>query len=194
MAAFAIVIPVTWNTTYVTTMLWQKPKAGSEVRVWRLGLDAERGAFRMDIGVLDKTTPYDFGDHVDVGIVYGPYDGHYPILGDGVSITRSEFLQKTLGFQICCADFPERPGLNTPIGIYSITIPYWLAILLCFPLPLVWLWRIPHRRRAYHRAHGLCLHCGYDLRASTGKCPECGVPITAPRESKPLTPTVPPLE
>jgi hypothetical protein len=54
-------------------------------------------------------------------------------------------------------------------------IPYWFLLLLfaCAGLPLVLRLRAQRRRSRRLRANQ-CLSCGYDLRATTGRCPECG--------------------
>jgi predicted amidophosphoribosyltransferase len=41
-----------------------------------------------------------------------------------------------------------------------------------------WEHRDNRRQQRQHRlAHGLCVSCGYDLRESQSRCPECGRPI-----------------
>src|SRR3954467_3942142 len=48
-----------------------------------------------------------------------------------------------------------------------------LAALLLVSYSIAWL--TAARRRWNERLRrGECLHCGYDLRASVGRCPECG--------------------
>ena len=54
-------------------------------------------------------------------------------------------------------------------------VRWWPIMLACAVLPALWLWSF--RRRARERrlqGSGHCVACGYDLRASEGRCPECG--------------------
>lgn len=57
------------------------------------------------------------------------------------------------------------------------SIPDWLLAVLALILPLAWARKWGQQRRL--TAAGLCPHCGYDLRASRDRCPECGTPIPA---------------
>ena len=71
------------------------------------------------------------------------------------------------------------------IGFYT---PYWLLtpVVLGPPMARRLILLIRARRRARRKRMGLCLHCGYDLRSSLLRCPECGesrstAPATAGR-------------
>ena len=60
-----------------------------------------------------------------------------------------------------------------PAGWWTLQMPHWPVAALGAVLPVMWVrWRRAARRRA---AVGLCRRCGYDLRASTDRCPECGL-------------------
>ena len=59
---------------------------------------------------------------------------------------------------------------------YHAVILPWPFILLVLGGPLL-RWLHLRRRRMLRDRMGLCAHCGYDLRQSSGKCPECGAAI-----------------
>ncbi len=61
-----------------------------------------------------------------------------------------------------------------------IAVPYWFIALLCLPLPLIAFRRWRKKRRI--EREGLCHVCGYDLRASESRCPECGTGFGSPNE------------
>ena len=59
---------------------------------------------------------------------------------------------------------------------WAVVVPYWSLAGLTFALPAAWgLWSLKRRRAARVR-DGLCARCGYDLRGTPDRCPECGEP------------------
>jgi hypothetical protein len=65
------------------------------------------------------------------------------------------------------SDLRWLPGLRAQEEVQSVYIPYWFAVA-----PLAWLF---YRRADGKRLRaGRCLFCGYDLRATPDRCPECG--------------------
>jgi hypothetical protein len=71
---------------------------------------------------------------------------------------------------------PPAPGTMRPDrSTLQVVVPLWWAALPVAVLPAVsgWRWQRKRRRRA-RAAAGLCLRCGYDLRATSDRCPECG--------------------
>ena len=74
-------------------------------------------------------------------------------------------------------------GMDLPIEYPSrITIPDWFIFSITAVLPF--LWYRSYRRRRLAERKGLCPTCGYDLRASKERCPECGTAIPVAQEAK----------
>ena len=61
---------------------------------------------------------------------------------------------------------PYRRGWRVGIPVWMPTILFALILYFCNPL---YYYRLHNRKKL-----GLCLKCGYDLRASKDRCPECG--------------------
>ena len=67
------------------------------------------------------------------------------------------------------------PGVEYRSGrprIRILRIPLWPLVVIC-GVVVVPHFHFLHRRRKRKKL-GLCLKCGYDLRASKERCPECG--------------------
>lgn len=75
-----------------------------------------------------------------------------------------------VGMSECCS--------NTQV---DITLPCWLPALATSLLPVIWVIFTFRMRDREMDCLNSCLNCGYDLRATTDRCPECGAKISSQR-------------
>jgi hypothetical protein len=78
-------------------------------------------------------------------------------------------------------NYAHHAGLDLKtIRLWSISFPTWLiCALLLWPL---WLNVFTSVRARFRARRNRCIKCGYDLRASPDRCPECGAAPTPLRE------------
>lgn len=72
--------------------------------------------------------------------------------------------------------YNPKPTAPLERRIWVLVIPWWILSLLFALFPAIFFPIRIRKKRALARRikNGLCLTCGYDLRQSPEKCPECG--------------------
>jgi hypothetical protein len=93
-----------------------------------------------------------------------------PPPGDAWQLFRSTGTEPAdrLGFRLLT-------GMCGTGAFWSIRVPFWCVALATAAVPCLTL--AQRVRRASRRRAGLCPDCGYDLRATPARCPECGTPV-----------------
>ena len=88
-------------------------------------------------------------------------------------VFNNKSLAKDLGFDL---ELNNDTNVKKPTeSMFAIGAPYWLLISLAAMPPFFAL-----RARLRRFGEGCCTRCGYDLRATPDRCPECGtVPVKA---------------
>jgi len=174
-------------------IMWVRSYWYSDLLSYRWPPDATDGNMRQSVSLYSDAARFSFGrTWTDAsqfpvwppGFVYdtAPSLGYDPIL-----YTPNRAALGNVGwyhFGILIWQF--QPPLAPTGKINSLVyIPYWLTIAFAILPGMQAFIKLRRRRqRVYRMSQGLCLTCGYDLRASPDRCPECG---TVPR-----TPAKPP--
>ena len=157
---------------------------GLSVR-WRLGLNDQaflhlsRGTIRIEAEPERRVIAFArFLPHADdnarpvIAIYGGPLidnpDEYYGNVADVVAWSTSQ--THFLGFS-----YGRGPSAA---GAYSVVAIPFCALVTGFMLPVFFLsWKRGQASR--RKVRGLCPGCGYDLRATPERCPECGHPPAA---------------
>jgi hypothetical protein len=85
---------------------------------------------------------------------------------------------QSIGPPVSFAGFAYGATFDPGFSEHAFQMPFWPLLLLPLILPGIVAQRVWRSRK--RRLAGLCRHCGYDLRASEGACPECGTAIVRP--------------
>ena len=122
---------------------------------------------------------WQIGNHVGNGSLvlstrFGPAEPDHRFLGFGWG--RAQYRKTTDWFGVArmatIGTQGERQIMRYTLDYAVVAVPYWVLLLATGVAPALWL-RGRLRRRG-RIIGGRCARCGYDLRATPGRCPECG--------------------
>jgi hypothetical protein len=172
-----------------TCVIWVRSCwVGDTLRVWCADELVRDGTWMTsDPGVVVQSGPT-YEITFQMGTVWIEYDRG---TRDGTPVTRKgwRFLWQHRAARTLSWDAPthvwDRIGFHYDSEWYTqngftTAGPLWFLFLMTVALPAAWL----IRQRCYQKAQigGRCPTCGYDLRATPDRCPECGaVPILSKR-------------
>ena len=150
-----------------TAVLWVRSYAVADFYDWR---GQERGFELLSSGGRFALMPYRVLRHNQYSFV-----GYHHVELDGL---RWDDFAPSIGVHL--GSFAAGPTNTGVLDGYCLILPYWSVFLATAALPA---WRFFSSRRARTRTqrlrNGLCARCGYDLRASHDRCPECGAKAEA---------------
>jgi hypothetical protein len=135
------------------------PYPGANTR-WAIAFDTGRGGFAFVLQIQDPQnfSPFPLGPN-GFNFTFGTRGSVPRYASDGWEATSR------LGFAVIDSSL---------LHSYGIVVPGWsiLGMLVVFGLATLRLNGVLIFRM--RRSQNCCVHCGYDLRGSSDRCPECG--------------------
>ena len=123
----------------------------------------------------------------------GPYRGRRSWMSSGMYPYQGNRVGAPVAFRGAGFELTTgwRPNANDRYRRHTaaLVVPFWAITLLTAIAPALFFLRLL-RRRTLPAGARPCPRCKYDLRASSGRCPECGMPIE-PEHASPKGPEIP---
>lgn len=150
------------NSSHATEFVWPAKRVSDGYH-----LNLHGATWRGRLAVARLFEAYDYGGEFKLLRFSKRDDMNEAMDWDGI-------LQRAHARWGFAAAMPPTPGSARE---FVFATPCWFLTLAFASMPFGWaVLRLRRRRRA---RLGQCATCGYDLRASTDRCPECGTPIPA---------------
>jgi hypothetical protein len=171
----AVAVAVLWVRSYRPgggMIPWQPSPGGTY-------LHSFRGVLRLRVS--DRARPVPAHRTTTAGMaVYRPVSGEIELRADPAREAESVFGHGFILTTIAPDGGTSRGYANELVPFRAVSMAHRNLLLIMALLPLCWLidlgWRLRRRRRRQDCiGRGLCPDCGYDVRATPGRCPECGV-------------------
>ena len=166
-AVLFVAVVALWVRSYWVSDTWVRDAPGM-----RMGMGSERGRIASRRVMYTPGTPVQFSG---------------PAGYQAVTVTSSATVSVAMPGSWSFAGFRAMhfhmtagrpPGPSGMITIDEFTLPLWAPAQLAALLPALWL--LLWVRRRSRAPAGCCPQCGYDLRATPERCPECGAVAARP--------------
>jgi hypothetical protein len=157
---------------------WIEDRCYGRRNTYWIGLATYRGELGCELGIVitdgpaDLYTPAWAGGIRHVPIDRVPESDAINIAEINDRLARLPHYHDLLGFRWhprLAGDWERGRGVGLPL---------WFTVILTAAMPVH---ELEARRRRHGNAMGSCTSCGYDLRATPDRCPECG---TIPRKQQ----------